>query len=116
LHRKAKFWILLIFGLCLFIPPIAFFATIPLNIYTVWYILMYAGAFFIYFYMLHRHVYRRLHPQYPLVPPEGRMDIYFPTTKIPRPVYEDERRYPEFFRRKKKRGVLAKKIRKKHKS
>jgi len=88
---------------------------IPLTIYTLWYILVYAGAAFVYFYMLHRHVYRHLHAKYPLAPPEGRMDIYSPRTNIPRPIYEDERRYPWLFRRKKRRDLLAKKVRKKNK-
>lgn len=30
---------------------------------------------------------RRVH--YPLVPPEGKADVYFPRTKIPRPIHED---------------------------
>jgi len=37
------------------------------------------------------------------MPPEGRMDIYFPRTDIPRPIHEDVRRYPEFFKKKKKK-------------
>lgn len=43
--------------------------------------------------------YFRLHqkkePQYPLVPPEGKGDIYLPRTDIPRPIHEDFRRMRE---------------------
>jgi len=39
-----------------------------------------------------------------MMPPEGRMtDYYFPRSRIPRPIYEDVRRYPEFFEKKKKK-------------
>jgi len=51
----------------------------------------------------HRSVYRRAKPKYPIIPPEGRTDIIFPRTDIPRPINEDVRRYPEFFGKEKKK-------------
>lgn len=45
---------------------------------------------------------RRRRVQYPIVPPEGKPDIYFPRTKIPRPVYEDFRKMDERKRKLKK--------------
>lgn len=35
------------------------------------------------------------HPKYPLVPPEGKGDIYFPRSDIPRPIFEDFRKMRE---------------------
>lgn len=34
---------------------------------------------------------RRKKPRYPLVPPEGKGDVYLPRTDIPRPIHEDFR-------------------------
>jgi hypothetical protein len=39
--------------------------------------------------------FRKDKVRYPLVPPEGKGDVYFPRTKIPRPIYEDMRRARE---------------------
>ncbi len=61
------------------------------------------GCFFVYCFLLYWFVYKRVEPKYPMVPPEGRMDVYFPRTRIPRPIHEDVRRYPEFFGKKKKK-------------
>lgn len=54
---------------------------------------MIALEFFMYFYFVRR--FRMKEARYPLVPPEGKADVYFPRTKIPRPVYEDMRRARE---------------------
>lgn len=35
------------------------------------------------------------HPKYPLVPPEGKGDIYLPRSDIPRPIFEDFRKMRE---------------------
>lgn len=45
---------------------------------------------------------RRRRVQYPIVPPEGKPDIYFPRTKIPRPIHEDFRKMDERKRKLKK--------------
>lgn len=45
---------------------------------------------------------RRRRVQYPIVPPEGKPDVYFPRTKIPRPIHEDFRKMDERKRRLKK--------------
>jgi hypothetical protein len=70
--------------------------------YGILFSLSFLGSFVMYCYMLYRFVYKGAKPKYPLVPPEGRTDIYFPRTDIPRPIHEDARRYPQFFRSKKK--------------
>jgi hypothetical protein len=53
---------------------------------------------------------RKRRVQYPLVPPEGKADVYFPRTRIPRPIHEDFRKMEE---RKRKLKKLRKMTRKK---
>jgi hypothetical protein len=53
-----------------------------------------------FFFYSRRQRKRRL--QYPLVPPEGKADVYFPRTKIPRPIHEDFRKMDERKRKLKK--------------
>ena len=43
-------------------------------------------------YFLFIRLYQKRRTQYPIVPPEGKMDIYFPRTNIPRPIHEDLRK------------------------
>jgi hypothetical protein len=69
-----------------------------------------------YYYGLYRFVYKKVEPKYPIVPPEGRMDVYSPRTNIPRLIYEDMQRYPEFFKHKKMKRwekMRARKMKKK---
>jgi hypothetical protein len=49
--------------------------------------------------------------KYPLVNPEGHPDVY--SGRMPRPIYEDARRYPWFFNKKSKAVKKKEKIRKK---
>ena len=56
------------------------------------------------------HVRRRKkESRYPLVPPDGKGDIYFPRTNIPRPIHEDARK----MREKKKKFEKLEKMRRK---
>jgi len=100
LRKEAKFWLFFLLGICIFMPFILLFIMTRVFVYAI----LYFGAFFMYCYFNYRFVYRRAEPNYPMVPPEGRMtDYYFPRSRIPRPIYEDVRRYPEFFGKKKKK-------------
>jgi len=72
-----------------------------------------AAAFLVYCYFLYRFVYKGEKAKYPMVLPEGRMDAYFPRTNIPRPIYEDMQRYPEFFKQKKRKNERIKRVKKK---
>jgi hypothetical protein len=90
--------------------PFVFFSVIARLFFYATFIF---GCFLVYFYFLYHFVYKRKKPKYPLVPPEGRMDAYFPRTNIPRPIYEDMQRYPEFFGRKKKKFYRTKKVKRK---
>jgi len=56
-------------------------------------IAIFAMQVFLYFYYVTH--FRKEKLRYPLVPPEGKSDVYFPRTKIPRPIYEDMRRARE---------------------
>lgn len=58
---------------------------------------------------LYVRLYQKKKPRYPLVPPEGKMDIYFPRTDIPRPIHEDVRK----MRERKRKLVKIKKMRRK---
>lgn len=57
-------------------------------------------------------LYQKKEARYPLVPPEGKTDIYFPRTNIPRPVHADFRKMQENKRRLEK---IKKKTRRKKK-
>ncbi|MGC8896281.1 MAG: hypothetical protein ACP5LB_05920 [Candidatus Bathyarchaeia archaeon] len=68
------------------------------------------GCFLAYLYFLYRFVYKKEKAKYPLMPPEGRMDAYFPRTNVPRPIYEDVQRYPQLFGKKKRKFDNTKKV------
>ena len=62
-------------------------------------------------YMVYRLTIRNVKLKYPIVSPEGNPDVY--TGRMPRPIYEDARRYPWFFKKKRKTIKKKEKIRKK---
>ena len=72
---------------------------------------MFSGGFIFYSYLVYSATYLKVKRKYPLVPPEGRPDIYFPRTNIPRPIYEDAQRARERAKlfKKKKQSERAKK-------
>jgi hypothetical protein len=109
LNRKAKLAILFLLGTCIYIPLIFLYSIAQLFIGA----LVSSVGFLLYCYLLYHFVYKRAKPKYPMVPPEGRMDVYYPRTNIPRPIYEDVRRYPEFFGRKKEKYKRARRVKKK---
>lgn len=65
----------------------------------IWFVAVVLGivAFdiYLYYFMLRR----KREPRYPLVPPEGKGDVYLPRTDIPRPIHADVRRMREKKRR-----------------
>ena len=109
-HKRVKLQLLLLLGICIYLP----------FVYMSMLIQFYAGiaawsvCFILYGYFVYHFVYKGSKPKYPMVPPEGRPDIYYPRTNIPRPIYEDIQRYPEFFE--KKKGKFKKMRRLKRKS
>jgi len=106
-RRKVKFWLLLLLGVSIFTPFILFSIIVQLllssvTIFGIMYTAPFLAGFVIYCFLLYRF-YRGKESKYPIMPPEGRTDIYFPRTDIPRPIHEDTRRYPKFFKTKKKK-------------
>ena len=118
MEKKIKFWLLLLVGLCIFIPPFLFSVVTQalmgvFSPYGILFATQFLGWFFLYCYLMYRSVYREAKPKYPIVPPEGRTDIYLPRTDIPRPIHEDARRYPESKHKKMKRWGKKRKVKKK---
>jgi hypothetical protein len=101
LRRHLKSWLLLLLGTSIYIPFFLLAIIVQMPLASA----LFLGAFLVYCYLVYRHVYKGALPKYPAVPPEGRTDIYFPRTDIPRPIHKDIRRYPEFFKGKKKRKI-----------
>jgi hypothetical protein len=66
-------------------------------------IVLFSASFLLYSYLVYTATYLRLKRKYPMVPPEGRPDTYFPRTNIPRPIYEDVQRHPKFFKKRRQR-------------
>jgi len=68
---------------------------IAMLLQSLWGVVIVLGcmAFGLYAFYISRHQKRQ--PRYPLVPPEGKGDIYLPRTDIPRPIYDDFRRMRE---------------------
>ena len=101
MRKKVKFLLLLFAGACIFMPPLLIFTLhAPLSFYGVLFTTQILGWFFIYCYLIYRSVCKGRKPKYPIVPPEGRTDIYLPRTDIPRPIHENARRYPDSRKRK----------------
>lgn len=98
LSRKDKFWPLFLLGIFIYIPFFIFSIIIQFPLAAI----LNLGGFLFYCYGLYRWVYKKVEPKYPMVPPEGRIDVYY-RYGIPRPIHEDVRRYPEFFGKKKKK-------------
>ena len=61
-------------------------------------------------YQVYRMTMKNIRLKYPLVNPEGHPDVY--SGRMPRPIYEDARRYPWFFNKKRKAVKKKEKIRK----
>lgn len=68
-------------------------------IQNIWMCVVVLGVIGFTIYFLYVRLYQKKEARYPLVPPEGRADIYFPRTDIPRPKHEDFRRIEETKRR-----------------
>lgn len=110
LRKKVKFWMLFLLGVSIYAPFLLF----SLMIRHIMNIILFTACFLFYNYGIYHFVWKKVQPKYPMVPPEGRVDVYFPRTNIPRPIHEDVRRYPVFFKKKvKKKYERTKKIKKK---
>jgi len=104
LNRKARFWTGLLLVVLAYTLPFAGFAAVKayLNL------MLTVAAFMFTVYLVHRVTIRDVRPKYPIVSPEGHPDVY--TGRMPRPIYEDMQRYPEFFKKKRRKKLDEKKI------
>jgi len=66
---------------------------------SVWVCIVALGTIVFTLYYVYVRLYLKKKARYPVVPPEGRTDIYFPRTDIPRPVHADFRKMQEKKRR-----------------
>jgi len=77
---------------------------------SIWLCLICVAVTFFLLYFLYVELHQKKKIGYPMVPPEGKTDIYFPRTNIPRPIHEDFRKMQE---KKKKLDRIRKTRRKK---
>ncbi len=80
---------------CANVLGVAVFLLFP----NLWTILFLLSAIIFDIYALPVRFARKKKTRYPLVPPEGKPDWYFPLTNVPRPVIEDFRKIEEKKRR-----------------
>lgn len=90
--RRPLIWLILMLAACA-IPLVAatLFQNVLLIAVALWYV-----AFDLYWFYV--RYYKKRKPRYPMVPPEGKADIYS-RANIPRPIHEDFRRMREKKRR-----------------
>ena len=79
-----------------------------LLIQSIWMCMTSLGIIAFTLYYFYIRLYQKKEAKYPVVPPEGKTDIYFPRTDIPRPVHAD-------FRKIKEKKQMLEKIKKKTK-
>jgi hypothetical protein len=68
-------------------------------VHNLWLVVICLGGLVIGLYGLYVILHQKKEPRYPLVPPEGKGDVYLPRTDIPRPIHADFRRMREKKRR-----------------
>jgi len=66
---------------------------------SIWMCVIAAGTIAFTLYFFYVRLYQKKEAQYPMAPLEGKTDIYFPRTNIPRPIHADMRRMQEKKRR-----------------
>lgn len=79
-------------------------------VWNFWYITVSLFSLAFCFHWYHIKYVKKKKPQYPLVPPKGKADVYLPRTNIPRPVVAESREAEEETR---KLGKIKKLQRKK---
>ena len=79
---------------------------------SIWMCVIAAGTIAFTLYFFYVRLYQKKEARYPMAPLEGKTDIYFPRTNIPRPIHADMRRMQE---KKRRFAKLKKKIRRRKK-
>ena len=86
-------------GIALALVADGFALASAILVHNIWLVAICLGGIAIGLYGLYVIFYQKKEPRYPLVPPEGKGDIYLPRTNIPRPIHEDFRRMKDKKRR-----------------
>lgn len=76
---------------------------------SIWAVAIVLVSFALGFYWVLIKLQKKRKPRYPLVPPEGKPDVYLPRTGIPRPIIEDFRIMEEKRRKFEKLKKLSRK-------
>lgn len=108
MNRRNRFWFGFILVTSLFVLPII----IATSVNEFQWLAIFLVCYSLIVYQVYRMTIRNIKPKYPLVNSEGHPDIH--SGRMPRPIYEDVRRYPWFFN--KKRKTVKKKVRKRDRS
>jgi hypothetical protein len=107
--RKTRFWIGFLIIVIVYAVPLA--SMIILR--DIFILTVASASFLISLYLLYLFTIKKKEPKYPIVPPEGKPDIYM-AARMPRPIYEDMEQHPWFFdKRRKKRRLKTRKVKKK---
>lgn len=107
--RVLQIWIILI------LVGNAIALAVATLLQNLWAVMIVLGVIAFDLYWFYVRYYQRKKPRYPLVPPEGKGDIYLPRTNIPRPIHEDARKMREKKRRLEKLKKWTRKIKRKKK-
>ena len=93
--RGIRHVYLVLMALVFIAAAIAFVVALPLHPLVAYFVVPATVAVEFLMYFCHVRCSKKERVRYPLVPPEGRGDVYFPRSKIPRPIHEDMRRVEE---------------------
>jgi len=110
LDRKTGFWV----GFLIITFVYSFPLAIAIILESILMLTIILVGFLFSIYLLYRLTIKHIKPKYPVLPPEGKPDIYT-AARIPRPIYEDMEQYPWLFEKKhEKVKHMMKKVKKKH--
>jgi hypothetical protein len=87
--RRRLYWIL--GALVLIVEATALMVALPLQFHPLHFVVIAIFLMQVFWYFYYITHFRKEKLRYPLVPPEGKGDVYLPRTDIPRPIHEDMR-------------------------
>ena len=110
MSRKTRFWI----GFLVIVIAYAFPLASMILLRDIFILTVVSAGFLASVYLLYLFTIKKKEPKYPIVPPDGKPDIYM-AARMPRPIYEDMEKYPWFFDKKRKKSarLTKKKVKKK---
>jgi hypothetical protein len=107
LNRRSRFLLGFFLATSLFALPMIIAASVNAFQWLAIFLICYSLGV----YQVYRMTIRNVKLKYPLVNPEGHPDVY--SGRMPRPIYEDMRRYPWFFNKRRKTAKKEEKTKKK---